>query len=401
MPVLYAPGTVLNSPLGKEYTILKAGPRGGQATCFYVQDQNGVELFMKMFTEVTALSPEAAEFVERQAHLLRILHETSDFVCVDLDFFMKDGCFCKVSELMTGDTLEDRLDRAADGHTWGQEDRLLNASVLAFTVAEIHDQGLAHLDLKPENCFLAERVIRSTGERKPVVKLLDFDGALIEGAPLPPTYLGTVNYWSPEHTPGRAGYPPGKAADVFTLGVMLYEVLANRYPFRDPSGYLHREAPHPREVAPWLPEGVSEVMWHCLAPVPDDRPTSREVHQVLLGTAEVPARLRTAAVAHPPLAAPTRLALVADERRIRFWKDDTLTRAGVRGLPGYEYVDREQARIRRSAEGFWAAHVPEATNATLLNGAALASEAWSPLGQGDILEVGPFRVQVEMEWDRA
>src|SRR5688572_17398242 len=106
--------------------------QGGQACGHYVEDGQGKPRFLKMFMEPTALDPAAASFQARQRALGERLRDIPIFVLQDLEFFEHEGTFYKVSELMTGSTLEDRL---ADPAEWPAEDRLRVAAMLAYTVS--------------------------------------------------------------------------------------------------------------------------------------------------------------------------------------------------------------------------------------------------------------------------
>jgi serine/threonine protein kinase len=367
---------------------------GGQSKGYFVEDAAGTKLFLKMFKEPTSRNPCASEFVIRQKALMKKLGEIPDFVCRDVEFFESKGVFYKVSERMNGISLQTRLDEAAansDSEFWSQSERQISASVLAFTIAEIHHHGIAHLDLKPDNCYLAQRRIHSTGDLRLVIRLLDFDGAIIEGAPVPDGILGTPNYWSPEHIKPDVFGRPGKHSDVFTLGIMLYQVLARRYPFVSRGGFLSRAADPPRKFAPWISQPVADIIWRAIDPQPSGRPAAREIHEVLIRR-EVP---------EPPTPEPSktsdRVVLIAKGRRVRFWKDAVLGRDSVRGISGYEYVDRYQARIFHNATGWVISPFEKTKNPTRLNGVALEATKRYPLREGDVIQVGRLSVTVEFE----
>jgi serine/threonine-protein kinase len=158
-----------------------------------------------------------------------------------------------------------------------------------------NDEGIIHRDLKPSNLIVLEP--KASGRR--MLKLLDFGIAKIRSGEgedaLTRTglFLGTPLYSSPEQIQG------GKVdsrSDLYSLGVLLYEMLTGYRPF---SGSLtalicsHTTVPPPsfREINPSVrvPEGVEQVVMACLAKDPDDRPQSprelAEMFHAALGTA--------------------------------------------------------------------------------------------------------------------
>jgi eukaryotic-like serine/threonine-protein kinase len=153
-------------------------------------------------------------------------------------------------------------------------------------LAEAHAAGLVHRDIKPENVFL-HRAAR--GE---VVKLLDFGIAkLVERADAAHQQLtrggliGTPSFLAPERVMGL-GYDA--RADVYSVGVTLYQMLSGRVPFPsddedDFFASLIRQAtaPIPALDVPDLPAGVERLVRSALSKDPDDRPTARELSEAL------------------------------------------------------------------------------------------------------------------------
>jgi serine/threonine-protein kinase len=150
-----------------------------------------------------------------------------------------DGLLYYVMELLDGETLAEHVERlgplppARAVHIIGQAARAL---------AEAHERGIVHRDVKPENLFLT-----SLGGEHDFVKVLDFGIAKIADAEGTVTrtgfLLGTPLYMSPE---GLAGEPADARSDVYALGAVLYYLLTGKPPFEgdNPSsailGHLHR-----------------------------------------------------------------------------------------------------------------------------------------------------------------
>ncbi len=143
----------------------------------------------------------------------------------------------------------------------------------AEALAVVHPQGVVHRDLKPANLFL----VRS--ERGVDVRVLDFGLALlVDEAPLTHAglVLGTPRYMAPEQVRGRvcAG-----TADLYSLGVVLFEMLVGRAPFEGDEEVLmlqHAAVPPPRvcDVRGDVPSGVGALVEGLLAKDPSHRPDS-------------------------------------------------------------------------------------------------------------------------------
>jgi tetratricopeptide (TPR) repeat protein len=149
------------------------------------------------------------------------------------------------------------------------------ASRLADGLAHAHDRGILHLDLKPANVLL-------TDEGQPM--LLDFNMARdTKRRPAGDGVGGTLPYMAPEHLAAFAGEPVtvDARADVFGLGVILFELLARRRPFPPSTGGTNevpaliaarKAGPGPlRECSRKVSPAVESIVRKCLAPNPADR----------------------------------------------------------------------------------------------------------------------------------
>jgi serine/threonine-protein kinase len=136
---------------------------------------------------------------------------------------------------------------------------------------EAHAAGIVHRDLKPHNLFLT----KSLG--KPIVKVLDFglsklDEEIFEASPLtlPHTALGTPRYMAPEQWKSAAEVD--LRADVWGLGMVMYELLTGKAPLQGMSWDERRARllagaiPSPREARPDISEPVARIIMKCLRP---------------------------------------------------------------------------------------------------------------------------------------
>jgi serine/threonine protein kinase len=203
-----------------------------------------------------------------------------------------DGYVYIVMELLEGRTLRDVLAKEAPLDFARSVSLMLQVSA---AVAAAHEAGIIHRDLKPANIFIVQRA-----EVPAVVKVLDFGIAKLAAESLdeddPKTLtqvgamIGTPRYMSPEQCDGADLTP---AADVYSLGVILYEMLTGTVPFSGSTplaiAMKHTsEAPRaPHEFVSTIPPALEQVVLHALEKNPYDRPANAAAFgQELFTTAE-------------------------------------------------------------------------------------------------------------------
>jgi serine/threonine protein kinase len=188
-----------------------------------------------------------------------------------------DGYLYIVMELLEGQTLRDLLAREAP------LDVARVVSIMLQTCAAVsaaHDVGLIHRDLKPANIFIEQR-----SNTPAVVKVLDFGVAKFaveeqadddyQTLTQVGAIIGTPRYMSPEQCSGSGSVTP--ASDVYSLGIILYEMLSGVVPFNaeTPLAIALRHVSQPprplREIVPDVPEKLEAIAHQALAKRPGDR----------------------------------------------------------------------------------------------------------------------------------
>jgi tRNA A-37 threonylcarbamoyl transferase component Bud32 len=179
----------------------------------------------------------------------------------------EDDTYYMVMEFIDGPDLDSLLHEGR-GLPFNEALRILEG--LAGALDYAHNKGLVHRDIKPSNVMLD----RGTSSFRPV--LMDFGIAKIVGAGTRLTgtggVLGTFDYIAPEQIQAAAGVD--RRADVYSLGVMAYQMLTGELPFKRSNlgalliAHMHQPAPDPRQVTPRLPQKVAEAVMRAMAKEP-------------------------------------------------------------------------------------------------------------------------------------
>jgi len=256
-----------------------------------------------------------------------------------------------VMELLAGETLLDHLRAAAkSGQPAMGTDGLWILRQIAGVMAAAHQSNVVHRDLKPSNIILVPDPEARDGVR---VKILDFGIAKFmtrPDTPLPDhlqavhtktgVQIGTAPYMSPELW--IASKTLDDRVDVYALGVIAYQVLANDWPFPSKANweFVHRyEDPRPlKSLNATLPDPVCALFERTLAKLPTDRPTMAELRDELsklLG-------LKPGASTHSLLALPA--AAAADDSPSQLPTADGQTGSGA--LSQAATADRDRSDLR-------------------------------------------------------
>ena len=220
-------------------------------------------------------------------------------ICTVFDIGEKDGAPYLVMELMEGETLKERIERSP----LPVDEMVAYGAAVADALGAAHEQGIIHRDIKPANIFLVER---PNGDRQ--AKVLDFGLAKVErrisdrlglgfdvkfdrrakpAEDAAGTTAGTVAYMSPEQARGE---PLDGRSDLFSLGVVMYEMATQRSPFQRGTNVLTFERllnDSPEPIRDWndlVPKNLEKVILQLLEKKAEGRfQSAGEVSAVLHG----------------------------------------------------------------------------------------------------------------------
>ena len=249
---------------------------GGMGEVYRANDSRlGREVAVKILPASFADDAERLRRFEQEARAAGALNHPNILGVFDIG--SHQGAPYIVSELLDGDTLRTRIGDSPLPHRKAID----YAAQIAKGLAAAHDKGIVHRDLKPDNVFVT---------RDGRVKILDFglakvtqagvaveaETALAHAGPQTGagTVLGTVGYMSPEQVRGQA---VDHRSDIFSFGVVLYEMLTGRRAFHGDSAVETMNAILKADPAPLgdqgqpLPPALDRIVLHCLEKNPEER----------------------------------------------------------------------------------------------------------------------------------
>ncbi|HSE41091.1 MAG TPA: protein kinase, partial [Acidobacteriota bacterium] len=235
----------------------------------------GREVAIKVLPAQFASDPTRLQRFEQEARATGMLNHPNIVAVYDIG--TDQDTIYVVSELLSGETLRERLNTSSISVRKAIE----YALQIAHGLAAAHEKGIIHRDLKPENIFITK-----DGR----AKILDFGLAkfteqqavtgeqsklaTIDPGTKPGMVLGTVGYMSPEQVRGQAVDP---RSDIFSLGVILYEILTGHRAFHrnstadTMSAILKEEPQEISKLNPNIPPSLERVARHCLEKNPEER----------------------------------------------------------------------------------------------------------------------------------
>ncbi|WP_328472760.1 protein kinase [Actinoplanes sp. NBC_00393] len=290
---LEQPATVdlSNRCVGNSYVLVCPVGQGATGTVWRGVDRStGEPVAVKLLHEGLLRQPKlVTRFVQERTILLMVRHENIVGV---RDLFSVGESIGLVMDFVAGGSLRDRL-RAAGTLPPADAARLLAQVAAALT--ETHALGVVHRDVKPDNILLSD------AGQDAEVRLTDFGIARVldtAGLTTPHAIIGTPHYMAPETISGGEAAP---SADVYALGVTLYELVCGHTPYTgEPLGVLQGHLNDVPARPAGLPDEVWSVIEECLDKDPARRPTAADLQDTLRKLAR-----RTAGVPALPVTAGT------------------------------------------------------------------------------------------------
>jgi serine/threonine-protein kinase len=249
--------------VGGRYRVVRKLGGGGMADVYLCEDLTlGRHVAIKVLLQRYLDDPTFVERFRREAKAAAGLNQ-QNLVSI-YDWGEVDGTYYIAMEYVEGETLKDLIRRR--GRLSGTESVGLALQLLA-AVDFAHRSGIVHRDIKPQNVML---------DRAGTVKVMDFgiaragDSGMTEAGSI----LGTAQYLAPEQA---KGHRVDERSDLYSVGVVLYEMLTGTVPFKGDSAvtvalkHVNEVPREPSELVPGMPYALNQIVLKAMAKDPADR----------------------------------------------------------------------------------------------------------------------------------
>lgn len=247
---------------------------GGMGVVYEAEDTKLARtVALKFIADELSSNPDATRRLRREAQMLAQLNHPN--ICTIYEIDEDRGRVFIAMERLAGITLKLHIARK----TLETSEVIEIAVQIAEALERAHASAIVHRDIKPGNIFVSE-----SGQ----VKVLDFgmakavtppEGLSEDGSTIPGRPIGTANYMAPERI---LQMPLDGRSDLFSLGVVLYEMATARLPFAGETpadtvtNILERDAEPLTRLAPRHPEALQAIFLRLTAKLPDERYESAE-----------------------------------------------------------------------------------------------------------------------------
>jgi len=266
---------LIGNPLGGRYEILERIGGGGMALVY-----KGHDLLLNRKVAVKVLRQQYVhdeEFIQRFRREAQSAASLSHPNVVSIyDVGQEDETHYIVMEYIEGKTLNELIKERAPLQV---EEAIHIASQICDALEHAHQNGIIHRDIKPHNILIG---------RNGRVKVTDFGiarAATSSTITQTGSVVGSVHYFSPEHAKGTQA---GKNSDLYSLGIVLYQMLTGKLPFHGESPisvalkHLQEDVESPRSVNPLIPQSVENLIMKSLRKRPEERyQSATDMHQDL------------------------------------------------------------------------------------------------------------------------
>jgi len=246
--------------IGGRYRVVRKLGGGGMADVYLCEDLTlGRHVAVKVLLQRYLDDPAFVERFRREAKAAAGLNQ-QNLVSI-YDWGEVDGTYYIVMEYVEGETLKDLIRRR--GRLSGNEAVAVGMQLLA-AVEFAHRSGIVHRDIKPQNVMI---------DRDGTIKVMDFgiaragDSGMTEAGSI----LGTAQYLAPEQA---KGYQVDERSDLYSVGVVLYEMLTGTVPFKGDSAvtvalkHVNEVPAEPAELVPGMPYALNQIVLKAMAKDP-------------------------------------------------------------------------------------------------------------------------------------